>query len=229
MRHMARLFDKNIFIMMVSVMIGIIIITYFVADIVNRSKIDDLNVEHGIEIGDINSRNENFTDHFLQASLTMDSGREVREVGNYYFDFALFWYNTALSNSTNTSINKCIENCENAMSEYRVSQQKFESSKPFFEDAKQFTDRYEDILNHYISFAQSGVNITTLRYNASNYLRQIAENLTLNNMVNISMLLELYNETTGLYNDALKDYEDWKDDIDGYVFFSEDREAEYPE
>jgi len=225
-RIVARLFDRNILIIMVAIMIGIVIITFFIADIVNQSKI--LTEGHVVEIDDINSRNENFTDYFLQGSVTIDSGREVREVGNYYFDFALFWYNTALANMTNASINKCIENCWSAMGEYSMSYEKFGSSKPFFEEAKTYTDRYDEILNHYVRLAQAGQNITMLRYSASNYLRQIAENLTLENMENVSMLMELFNETTGLYDGELGNYKDLKDQIDDYWFFSEIRE-EYPE
>lgn len=227
-RIVARLFDRNMFIMLVAIMTGIVIITFFIADIVNQSKIEVLTEEHVVEIDDINSRNENFTDYFLQGSVTIDSGREVREVGNYYFDFALFWYSTALANMTNASINKCIENCWSAMGEYSTSYGKFGSSKPFFEEAKTYTDRYDEILNHYVRFAQAGQNITMLRYSASNYLRQIAENLTLGNMENVSMLMGLFNETTGLYDGELGNYGDLKDQIDDYWFFSEIRE-EYPE
>jgi len=226
---MARLFDKNMFIMMVAIMTGIVVVTFFIADIVNQSKIETLTEEHVVEIDDINSRNENFTDYFLQGSVTIDSGREVREVGNYYFDFALFWYTTALANMTNASIDKCIENCLSARAEYQKSYGKFDTSKPYFEEAKTYTDRYGTILDQYVSFAKAGQKITILRYNASNYLRQIAENLSLGNMDNVSMLMLKFNETTGLYDDALGDYEDGKDQIDDYWFFSEDREAEYPE
>lgn len=215
--------------MMVAVMLGIVIITYFMADLVNQSKMDTLTEEHVIEIEDINRRNENFTDYFLQGSVTIDSAREIREVGNYYFDFALFWYNSAIVNISNTSINKCIENCDNAMNEYANSNKKFELSKPFFEDAKTYTDRYETILGYYVGFAKAGQNITDLRYNASNYLKKVAENLSLGQMDNVSMLMDLFNETTGLYDEAFEDYESRKDQIDGYWFFSEDREAEYPE
>jgi|GEM_PF-806190 len=228
-RIVARLFDRNMFIMTVAIMIGIVIITFFIADIVNQSKIETLTEEHVVEIEDINSRNENFTDYFLQGSVTIDSAREVREVGNYYFDFALFWYNTALVNITNTSTDKCIENCWSAMDEYSTSYQKFGYSKPFFEEAKTYTDRYVTILDYYVGFAQAGQNITMLRYNASNYLRQIAENLSLGQMENVSMLMELFNETTGLYDEALEDYEDQKDQIDEFAFFSKVREDEPPE
>ena len=124
---MARLFDKNMFIMMAAVMVGIVIVTFFIADIVNQSKIETLTEEYVVEIDDINSRNENFTDYFLQGSVTIDSARELREVGNYYFDFAIFWYTTARSNMTNASIDKCIENCWSAMSEYTTSYEKFDS------------------------------------------------------------------------------------------------------
>jgi hypothetical protein len=225
-RIVARLFDRNMFIMLVAIMAGIVIITFFIADIVNQSKIEILTEGHVVEIDDINSRNENFTDYFLQGSVTIDSGREVREVGNYYFDFALFWYSSALANITNASIDKCIENCWSAMGEYSTSYGKFGSSKPFFEEAKTYTDRYDTILDHYVEFAQAGQKITILRYNASNYLRQIAENLSLGNMENVSMLMDLFNETTGLYDDAVGEYEDRKDQIDDFIFFSEIREDE---
>ncbi len=62
---MAREFTRNMFIMLVSIMVGVIIITFFVGDIMNRSKIDTLTEQHSIEISDINSRNENFTNYYL--------------------------------------------------------------------------------------------------------------------------------------------------------------------
>jgi hypothetical protein len=215
------------FIMMVAIMVGIIIITFFIADIVNQSRIETLTEEHVLEIYEIYSVNENFTNHFFQGSVTIDSARETRETGNYYFDFALFWYSTALADMSNTSINKCIENCWNAMDEYNYSYEKFGSSKPYFEEAKTYTDRYHIILDYYCEFAQAGQNITNLRYNASNYLRQIAENLTLGS--NVSILMDLFNETIGLYGDVLEYYDENKDKIDNYWFFSPYREAEYPE
>jgi hypothetical protein len=38
--------------------------------------------------------------------------------------------------------------------------------------------------------------------------------------------MELFNETTGLYDDAVGEYEDRKDQIDDFIFFSEVREDE---
>jgi len=87
----ARVFDRNMLIMLVAIMVGAVVITYFVADIVSKSKIDTLTIEHIVEIQDVQSKNENFTDNFLQGSIMMDSAREVREVANLNFDFALFW------------------------------------------------------------------------------------------------------------------------------------------
>ncbi|GAG05856.1 unnamed protein product, partial [marine sediment metagenome] len=157
-------------------MIGIIVITYFVADIVRRSQIETLTTEYESEIEEIISMTENFTNNFLQGSVKMDSARETREVGNYYFDFALFWYSTALVNTTNSSIQQCTENCTDAMVQYLASYQKFGDSKPYFETAKTYTDKYLVILGYYVAFAQSGMNITMLRYNASQYLKYAAEN-----------------------------------------------------
>ena len=58
---MAREFNRNMFIMLLAIMIGIIIITFFAADIIKRSEIETLQSEHTVEIKGIQSRNENFT------------------------------------------------------------------------------------------------------------------------------------------------------------------------
>ena len=97
---MAREFNRNIFIMLAAIMVGAIIVTYFIADIANKSKIETLTTEHIVEIQDVHSKSENFTDNFLQGSITIDSAREVREVANLDFDFALFWFNNALVNAS---------------------------------------------------------------------------------------------------------------------------------
>ena len=47
---MAREFTKNMFVMLVAIMVGVFIITYFVADIINRSKIETLTTEHVAKI-----------------------------------------------------------------------------------------------------------------------------------------------------------------------------------
>jgi hypothetical protein len=225
---MAREFTKNMFIMLAAITIGAVIITYFVADIVNRSKIETLTTEHVTEIKDINSINENFTNYYLQGSISMDSAREVREVANYHFDFAFFWYNNALVNTTNLFTQRCIENCTDAMSTYLTSYQKFGESKPYFEKARTYTNktRYIEVLGYYISFAQSGQNITLLRYKASDYLKRAAENLSLGNMENVTMLMENFSLAEANYTEQLQMYENQKNQIDGYLFFSSIREQQ---
>jgi len=223
---MAREFTKNMFIMLVAIMIGVFIITYFVADIINRSKIETLNIEHVEKIQDINSRNENFTDYYLQGSISMDSAREVREVGKSYFDFALFWYSTALINMSTSFIQRCIDNCTSAMSNYIYSYEKFVESKPYFEKALSYTDnnKYHEALGYYINFSIAGQKITLLRYNASDYLRRAAENLSFGNMENVSLLMENFTLTGDLYMQGLQDYNGLKNQIDNYIFFDPTRE-----
>jgi hypothetical protein len=197
-----------------------------VADVIRRSQIETLTVEHTTEIQTITTKNENFTDNFLQGSIKLDSAREIRELGNYYFDFALFWYTNAVKNTTENFIYRCIQNCTNASENYMKSYQRFGDSKPYFIEAKNFTNhsKYIDVLGYYITFVQSGQYITLLRYNASNYLRQAAENLSIGNTANITMLLALFNQTETLYSSGAQLYQDQKDQIDGYVFFNEIRE-----
>lgn len=223
---MARLFDKNMLIMFIAIMIGVVIITYFIADINRKSEIELLSIEHTTEITDITSRHQNFTDNFLQGSLILDRAREQREISNYYFDFALFWYNTGLQQQNNTNLDYCIENCTVAMEKYIISHDSFKQSKPYFQTALTFTNdsRYIEILGFYQQFSDSGMTITLLRYNASKYLKSMAENITLGN--NITEIFELFNETMLLYDVALGGYLDFRNQIDLYLFFDPIREEQ---
>jgi len=234
---MVRVFDRNMFIMLAAIMVGAVIITYFAADIVNKSKIETLTIEHGFEIQDVHSKNENFTDNFLQGSIIMDSAREVREVANLNFDFALFWFNNALANvsvwydsewvnKTEDLVEKCIENCTEAMINYLTSHDKFGESEPHFYNAKNFTsrDRYLEVLGYYVDFSKAGQEITLLRYNASNFLKQAAENLSIGQYEIVDLIMENFTVMEGMYLMALGGYEDLKDQIDEYTFFDEIRE-----
>jgi hypothetical protein len=223
---MVREFTRNMFVMLVSIMIGVVIITFFVADIINRSKIETLNIEHVGEIQDLNSRNENFTNYYLQGAILMDSAREIREVGNYHFDFALFWFNNALINMSTSLIQNCINNCTSAMLNYISSYGKFGESKPYFENALGYTDnkKYHEALGYYVNFSIAGQYITLLRYNASDYLRRAAENLSFGNTENISLLMENFTLTEDLYAEGLEGYNDLKNQIDDYLFFDPIRE-----
>jgi len=216
---MAREFTRNMFIMLVSIMVGVFIITYFAADIINRSKIETLTTAHVVEIEDINSKNENFTNYFLQGSVKMDSAREIREVGNYYFDLAArIWY-------PQEEYQKVIDNCTDAMSQYLMSNLKFAESKPYFIAAKTFTENpsYKGALGYYVAFANSGENITLLRYETARYLLYIAENLSLGNVGNATLLLENFSILESYYGEMLEEYNGYKDLIDLYIFFEEDR------
>ncbi len=215
--------------MLVSIMVGAVIITYFVADIVNRSKIETITLEHATEITTLTNTNENFTDYFLQGSIKMDAARESREVGNYYFDFALYWYSTAVATKNTTyqhiTIDYCIDNCSNAMTSYWMSYEKFGESKPRFSKAQNYTSKakYIEVLGYYVRFADAGQNITLLRYHASGYLRQIAENLSRGDTVNISALFALLNATMLQYQEQVQLYNTLKEQINEYTFFETDR------
>jgi hypothetical protein len=212
--------------MLAAIMIGVIIITYFIADIQRRTEIETLTIEHVGEIQDITYKTENFTDYFLQGVVKIDAAREIREIANYYFDFALFWYQTTLSTQVNTTIDQCIDNCTIAMVNYLDSNYRFSEAKPFFSTAQQYTsrDKYIEVLGYYVSFAGSGQTITMLRYNASRYLKYAAENLSIGNIENVTIFMELFNETETLYQGAVGEYTEQKGQIDEYLFFDEIRE-----
>jgi hypothetical protein len=223
---MAREFTRNMLIMLVAIMVGVVIITYFIADIINRSAIETMTIQHNVEIVDINSRNENFTNYCLQGSVKMDSAREVREIANYYFDFALYWFNNALATSNKNLTTLSIDNCTKAMGQYLASHESFGKSRPYFETAKNYTTKsqYLEVIGYYIGFSYAGQNITMLRYNASDYLRRAAENLSIGHMENVTALMANFTTIEQMAQGATQTYNEFRYQIDGYLFFSTIRE-----
>jgi len=224
---MVQLFTKNMFIMLFSIMVGATIITYFVADVVHRSNIETLTSEHTAEIETIEGRNINFTDHFLSSSVLLDKSREDRAFGNYHFDLGFLWFRSALVENNESEFNtykeRTIDNCTGAMENYFISHQNFNEANKYFNNTKFYTTypKYLEILNLYVDLTTSGARLTMLRYNASYYLRCMAENLSFENDTNISALYELFNETMLLYTEELEIYEEIQDDIDEYEFYEE--------
>ena len=223
---MARLFDRNIFIMLLAVMIGFITVTYFVADIVNQSKMDDLTTAHITEMESIEEMNINFTNSFLESSVLLDTAREYRAFGNYHFDLASLFFTSALS-ERNTSImesykNITIDNCTEAMPKYNISNLNFKTASRFYDNTKKYTEYegYLKLLDIYVNLTESGARLTILRYNASKYLKYLAENITvINGMValdNVSDLMDLFNETLYMYGSESDIYDIYEEELDEY-------------
>lgn len=228
---MVRVFDRNMFIMLFSVMIGVILITYFLADIVNQSKLESLTTEHIAEIETIEEMNIKFTNGFLESSVLLDTAREFRAFGNYHFDLAILFYNSALSEKNislmKSYINNTIDNCTKAMPKYFNSHLNFESSSDFFNNTKKHTtySNYLKLLDLYVNLTKSGSRLTLLRYNASKYLKYLAENVT-NDEINLSALMDLFNESMMIYDEELGIYNEYEEEIDEYdiVGFDPNRE-----
>lgn len=162
---MAREFTRNMFIMLVAIMVGAVVITFLAADIVNRSQITMINTQHGIEMTDLRSQNENFTDYMLQGSIKLDAARETREVANYYFDFGLYWFNLALNEGNVSRAGLSMENSTLAAGQYLDAFANFKLAPPCFVSARNFTNtsKYTEVIGYYLGFAQAGENITMLR------------------------------------------------------------------
>jgi len=223
---MARLFDRNMFIILMAIMIGFITITYFVADIVNQSKIDTLTTAHVSEVEAIAEMNINFTNNFLESSVLLDSAREYRAFGNYHFELASIFFNSALSEK-NISImelykNRTIDNCTEAMPKYNISNLNFKTASSFYDNTKKYTEYegYLKLLDIYVNLTESGARLTILRYNASKYLKYLAENITvINGMValdNVSDLMDLFNETLYMYGSESDIYDIYEEELDEY-------------
>ena len=223
---MAKLLDRNMFIMLLAIMIGFITVTYFIADIVNQSKMDNLTTSHITEMESIEKMNINFTNNFLESSVLLDTAREYRAFGNYHFDLASLFFTSALS-ERNISImesykNITIDNCTKAMPKYNISCLNFKTASSFFDNTKKYTEygSYLKLLDLYINLTESGARLTMLRYNASKYLKHLTENITVINgsaaLDNVSDLMDLFNGTMGMYGSELDIYEGYEEEIDEY-------------
>ena len=225
---MAREFTRNLLIMGVSIMVGIVVITFFLADVVYQSQIQQLNSEHVSEIENIEENNIFFTSSFLESSVLLDSAREDRAFGNYHFDLAHLFFTSALSERNETKMDAyrldCEKNCSKALPKYELSSQNFKLASSFFESTKQYTnfESYDTLLSMYVNLTNSGAKLTLLRYNATIYLKMIAENITFVNnsavplMDNLSDIMDLFNQTMIEYGGELGNYEEIQDEIDEY-------------
>lgn len=229
-RFTARLFDRNMFIMLLAIMIGAIFITYFAADIIRRTEVESLEsqiFDKDVEIEDIKEMNINFTNSFLQSSVLLDTAREDRAFGNYYYDLAQLFYTTALRQVVIDSLelykNKSIDNCTSALPNFLNSHLNFDVASSFFNGTKKYTeyDGYIDLLNLYVKLTNSGSRLTLLRYNATLYLKYLAENLTLTDdgvgyLENMTGILDLFNSTVLLYGMELGFFEGVQEEIKEY-------------
>ena len=225
---MAREFTRKLFMIVLSVMAGIIVITFVLADVVHQSQIQQLNSEHISELENIAENNIYFTSSFLESSVLLDSAREDRAFGNYHFDLAHLFFTSALSERNETIMDwyklDCTMNCSKALPKYDISSQNFNLASSFFESTKQYTDfqSYITLLSLYVNLSNSGAKLTLLRYNATIYLKMIAENITFVNdtavplMENLTELMDLFNQTMAAYGGESGNYEEIQDEIDEY-------------
>ena len=234
--NMSKEFTRNMFVMLLSIMIGVIIITYFIGDIINRSKIDTLTAEHKEEIITLKGQNENFTSHFLKSSGVLDQAREDRAFGNYHFDLGLLWYQSALSQK-NASLmelykSRGIDNCTNALPNYLNSNLNFLEAKNYFNETKVFISyiKYIKLLDLYVNLTDAGSRLTMLRYEATIYLMYLTENLTFNPesnnvtyLTNVTDLMMLFGGAMYDYGEVLEEYGEYQEEIDEYEFFDEIR------
>ncbi len=220
-------FNKNMLIMLVSIMVGAILVTYFAADILRQSKIDDLqgqiaSQEEQIQIKEIEivyekNRNINFTNNFLKSAGVLDLGREFRANGSYHFNLGRLFYSLALSehnvSTFNSYKNATLDNCTFAKSDYLYSDQNFQISGYLFNKTKNFTDYplHIQLINNYINLTNSGSRLVLLLLEANTYLKKLAENLTIENGTvffneDVSELWGWYNETMVDVKAAEKEY-----------------------
>jgi len=236
---MARIFDKNMFVMLLSVMIGVIVITFFVADILKNSELEQQAEEYEVEIEDIQTRNLNLLSNILSSIGDLIRSNNYRTEGNYHFDLATIWYSTALSETNLTEMENykslIYSACEDAAFNYNLSNVNYEVANIKFQSVlSQSTEEFYDLISLYVNLTAKGSELAGLRVDSSKYLRYLAENMTIKNnsvtfATNMTDIQEFFNNTEGLIQDLEILYNELEEEIEreyNIIGFSEIREIE---
>ena len=234
---MPRVFDRNMFIMLFSIMIGVVIITFFAADIMARTSTEEeLTTRYTAEKKELEEKNTNFTTRLLSSLSYLDKARELRSQGNYNFDLAYIWYTTTLNEDEEEKFtaykNDTITHCMHAIENYSLGYDNFGVAKSMFTNTMNYSGKFSNLVNLYVNLTQSAAKLCMLRETASNYLIDLAENLTYVDGAasfkqNMSNITELLNNTLAEYMQELGNYNELEDGIEreyNIVGFSEIRE-----
>ena len=207
---MARVFDRNMFIMLFSIMIGIVIITFFVADIMRKSQIDEIEERHIKEIKTIEKKNINFTSKFLDSLTSLNLAKKYRMEGEIDYQLGNAFYKNILSETNKTRFDNfkgyITSNCSGAMDNFLNSYMNFNDSIGNFNQSKNYTEYsvYLNLGDLYINYSKSGARLTQLRFDISKYLLYMGENLTfINGTVGFSQNIS---NLTALLDGALEEY-----------------------
>ncbi len=144
------------------------------------------------EITKLTVEGENFTYHLLRSMSLLDISSEIRGNGDLHFDYAArIWY-------PQHDYQRIIDNCSQAITYYQNARENFDLAQDYFLETKEHTSiiSYLNILDLYVDLSKSGHSLSRLRYNASETLKDIAQDLLNESLSeNTSELLDLFNMT----------------------------------
>ena len=236
---MARIFDKNMFVMLLSIMVGVVVITFFVADIMKNTALEKQAEEYEVEIEDIQTRNINLLSNILSSIGDLIRSNNYRTEGNYHFDLATIWYSTVLSETNLTEMeyykSLIYSACDDASFNYNLSKVNYEVAHLKFQSVlSQSTEEFEELLTLYVNLTAKGSELAELRIDASKYLRYLTENITIiNNTVafenNMTDIQDLLNSTLNDIEELEMQYAEIEEEIEkeyNIIGFSEIREIE---
>lgn len=194
--------NKNMAILFAIILVISSGATFLTAQFLKGAEIESLNesiaeLQNEVETKEteitlLTLKGENFTYHLLRSMSLLDISSEIRRNGTLHFDYAArIWY-------PQHDYQRVIDNCSKAMDDYQDAREKFDLAQDYFLETKQYTsiEPYLEILDLYVELSKSGHSLSRLRYNASEKLRDIAQDLLNESLSeNISELLDLFNNT----------------------------------
>lgn len=229
---------KNLMLVIMTLIIIICLIVYFVSYNNYNSEIKYLNKLHLDEIQSIEEKNNNFNNVFLESLILEDSSTRDRLLGNYHFDLALIFYNETLNQNDEIKMNEykniTNSNCEIAIKVYLISSQNYKISNTFFNKSKNYTENinYLNLIDIYINLTKSGEKLSSYRYNSSILLKQLTDNITYidgsADQGNVTIILNLFYQNLTFYNEEIVIYEELLDNIEEFDLFGFNPNREPP-
>jgi hypothetical protein len=229
---------KNLTLVIMTLIIIICLIFYFVLYNFHNSEIEYLNKLYLDEIQSMEEKNNNFNNVFLESLILEDSATRDRLLGNYHFDLAYIFYNETLNQNDEIKMNEykniTNSNCEIAIKVYLISNQNYKISNTFFNKSKNYTENinYLTLIDIYINLTKSSEKLSLYRYNASILLKQLTENITYidgsADQGNVTIILNLFYQNLTYYNEEIVIYEELLDDIEEFDLFGFNPNREPP-
>ena len=205
-----REFDLTLFLGMVSIMIVVITMTYIIADYQNRIKLQEVRVVYEEKIEFVTSQAKKFVDNMSMALTYLDTARDDLKNAKINLEKANFWFER-----------KDYEKTKNFTFDAKFY---FNRSNYVFKKALHYmllstnssTEEYSVILELYINYTHSAINLTYYGNLMSWHLENASIYYQDGENAKASHEMDIFNELSPYYNQFDQEMENYMREIKFY-------------